>query len=70
VRRVLADDERDAAVRVHVVGAVLRIVFKDEEGRVVPEGRVRDRLDGAAHGQIVIGDEDFGVGPPGRVPAV
>ena len=43
-------------MRVHVVGAVLRIVFEDEEGRVVPVRRVRDRLDGAAHRQIVIGD--------------
>ena len=65
VRRVLADDERDAAMRVHVVGAVLGIVFEDEEGRVVPEGRVRDSIDGAADGQVVVGNGGLGRGSAG-----
>ena len=41
-------------MRIHVVAAVLRIVFENEERRVVPEWRMRNRIDGAAHRQIVI----------------
>ena len=55
-RRILADYQGDAAVCIHVIGAGLRIVFKDEESRVVPERRVGDRFNSAADGEIVVGD--------------
>src|SRR6201999_1449608 len=38
---VFADDERDAAVGFHMIGAGLRIIFEDKKGCVIPEGRVR-----------------------------
>ncbi len=37
-------------MRLYVVGARLRIVFEDKEGRVVPIGRVRNCFHGAADG--------------------
>ena len=43
-------------MRIHVVAAILRIVFENEERRVVPEGRMRDRIDGPAYRQIVVRD--------------
>src|SRR5665213_533873 len=55
MRRVLADDYAQRAVRVDVVGAVLRIVFENEERRIVPIGRVRNRLHSAANREIVVG---------------
>jgi len=35
-RRVLADDECDAAVRVDMVGTILCIILKNEESGIVP----------------------------------
>ncbi len=54
MRRILAHHYADRAVRIHVVRAALRIVFQDEERRVVPERGVRDRLHCPAHRQIVV----------------
>ena len=64
-RGVFADHQGDAAVRVYVIAAVLGIVFKDEEGGRVPEGRVGDGFDRAADGEVVIGDRGFGRGSAG-----
>src|ERR1019366_1089578 len=55
-RRILADDQGDRPMSVNVVGAVLRIVFDDEDGGVVPVGTVGDGVDDAADRQIVVGD--------------
>src|SRR5581483_11623656 len=55
-RRIFADDERDAAVRIDVVGAVLSVVFENQNSGVVPIGAVRNGLDDTAYGEIVIGD--------------
>src|SRR5206468_661906 len=46
--RVLADDESDGAVGVDVVGAVLGVVFDDEDGSVIPVGAVGNGFDDAA----------------------
>lgn len=59
-RRIFADDESNAAMRVHVVGAVLRVVFEDEDRGVVPIGTVRDGVDDAADGKIVVGNGSCG----------
>ena len=40
---------------VHMVGAILRVVFEDEDGGVIPVGAVRDSIHDAAERQIVIG---------------
>src|SRR5258708_7473716 len=45
---------------VDVVAAVLGVVFQDEDGGVVPVGAVRDSVDYAAQGQIVVGDRGLG----------
>ncbi len=70
----LTDHQGIATVRVDIgQHNILRVVLKNKEGGVIPEGRVRNRLDGAAkNGKVVVGHckETFGVGPPGRVPAV
>ncbi len=50
---------------IDVVGAGLGIVFEDEEGGGVPEGRVGDGVDGAAYGKVVVGDGGVGRGPAG-----
>ena len=42
-------------MRVYMIAAILRVVFEDEENRVVPEGRVGDGFDRAPHCKIVIG---------------
>ena len=39
-----------------MVGAVLGVVFDDEDGGVIPIRTVRDGLDDAAYGEVVIGD--------------
>src|SRR5580700_3578262 len=54
-RRVLADDERDRAVRVHMVGTVLRVVFQNENCRVIPVGAVRNGVNHAAEREVVVG---------------
>src|SRR5229473_1552910 len=45
---------------VDVVAAVLGVVFEDEDGGVIPVGAVRDGVDYAAQGQIVVGDRGLG----------
>src|SRR5438093_8104716 len=45
---------------VDVVGAVLGVVFDDEDRSVVPVGAVRDGLDDAAESEIVVGDGSRG----------
>ena len=47
---------------VDVIAAVLGVVFEDEEGGVIPEGGVGDIVDGAAYGEVVVGDRGFGGG--------
>jgi hypothetical protein len=47
-RRILADDEGDGAMSVDMIGAVLRVVFDDEDGSVVPVRAVRDGIDYSA----------------------
>ena len=48
------DDQGGRAVRVNVVGAVLRVVFDDEDGRVLPVGTFRDGFDDATDGVVVL----------------
>src|SRR5690242_9493580 len=60
--RVSADDQSDAAVGVDVVGAVLRVVFEDEDGGVVPVGAVGDGFNDAADGEIIVGEGSGGSG--------
>src|SRR5438552_7304 len=43
-------------MRVDVIGAILSIVFEDENGCVVPVGAVRDRLHDAAQRKIIVSD--------------
>ena len=43
-------------MRIDVIGAVLRVVFDDEDGGVVPVRAVGDGIDHAAERQIVVGD--------------
>ena len=45
---------------VDVVGAVLGVVFDDEEGGLGPEFRVADGLDELAEGEVVIGHQGGG----------
>jgi hypothetical protein len=45
---VRSDDERGAAVRIHMVGAVLHVIFSDDEQRVGGVAAVRDRFDNAS----------------------
>jgi len=56
VRRIPADDKGNRAVGVDVVATVLRVVFEDEDGGVVPVGAVRNGIDDAAERQVVVGD--------------
>ena len=65
MRRVFADHQRHAAMRVHMVPAILRVVFQDEKRGVFPEGRVGDGLDGSANGKVIVGDGGFGSGSAG-----
>ena len=53
---MLADDQRDAAVGVHVISSVLGIVFQNENRSVLPVRAVRNCFDNTAHGEIVIGN--------------
>ena len=41
---------------VHVISAILSVVFENENGGVVPVGTVRDRLRHATDREIVIRD--------------
>ena len=64
-RSVLADDQRDGSMSVDMVGAVLGIVFENEDGSVFPVGAVRDSIDQAADGEIVIGHRGLWSGHAG-----
>ena len=63
-RRILADDENDAAMGIDVVGSVLGVVFEDENGGIVPIGAVGDGVDDSADGEIVVGNGSGGAGLP------
>src|SRR5208282_982746 len=54
-----ADDEGGRAMGVHVVGAVLRVVFEDENGRVVPIGAGGNLLDEKAEGVVIVRDVEL-----------
>ena len=54
--RPRARDQQHRAVRVDVVGAVLRVVLEHEDRGLGPEPAVRDRLDHAAERVVVLGD--------------
>src|SRR5215470_11578738 len=63
---VRAGDEGDRAVGVDVVGAVLRVVFDDEDRRLFPVTlAVRDGFDKASYGQVVFGHVRAGRRRPG-----
>src|SRR6202521_1425276 len=55
-RGVLADDERDAAVRVNMVGTILCIILKNEESGIVPIRAVRNRVNDASDSEVIVGD--------------
>ena len=61
-RRIFADQKRDAAVGIDVVGAVLGVVFEDEDGGVVPVRAMRNGIGDAADGEIIIGNGSGGTG--------
>ncbi len=44
---------------IHVICAILRIIFQNEERRVVPIRRVRHRIYCAPNRQIVIGNRSL-----------
>src|SRR5271167_3029148 len=54
--RILADDQRSRAMRIHMIGSVLRIILNYENGSVVPVRAMRHRINHAANREIVIGD--------------
>src|SRR5215468_9155148 len=43
-----------------MVGPVLRIIFEDEDGRVIPVGAVGDGIDDASYCEIIVGDRSGG----------
>jgi hypothetical protein len=53
-----------------VIGAVLGVVFDDEDGGFGPVGGAGEAVDDNAEGVVVGGDGGLGVGAPGRVPWV
>ena len=53
---VRRNDERDRAVCVHVIRAVLGVVLGHEDCRLAPELALCERLDDATEGQVVVGD--------------
>ncbi len=54
-----ADDEADGAMGVDVVGAVLRVVFDDEDGHLIPKSAAAGGFDDAAKTEIVARDAGF-----------
>ena len=60
--RVRADDQERAAVRVHVVRAILGVVLGHEDRHVLPERAVRKQLDQFPQRQVVVGDVGGAVG--------
>src|SRR5206468_3928710 len=63
--RILADDEGDRTMRIDVVGAILRVIFEDEDGSVIPVRAVRDGVDDTAKRQIIVGYVGGGTGAVG-----
>ena len=53
-------------MRVHVIGAVLSIVFDDEDRRVIPVRTVRDRLYHSPDGEVVVRHGSGGARLSGR----
>ena len=53
-RGILADYERDRSMGVDMIAAVLRVVFQNEDGGVLPIRAVGDGVDDAAQRQIVV----------------
>src|ERR1035437_4492086 len=51
---MLADHQRDAAVRVDVIGAILCVILEDEDGRVSPIGAAGYRFHHAPHSEIIV----------------
>ena len=49
-----AGHQQHAAVRVHVVHAVLRVVFSDKQRRILPDRRAGKELDDTAQGEVVV----------------
>src|SRR5205085_8678729 len=56
---VCADEERDGAMTVNVVRAVLRVVFDYEDSGVFPVRTVRDGLDDEAERVVIVGDVEL-----------
>src|SRR5262249_56734952 len=54
--RVWTDDQSDGAMTVYMIEAVLRIVLRHENRRLLPVPALRDRFNDAAEGEIVVGD--------------
>ena len=52
--RVRADDKRNGAMRIHVIGTVLRVVLDDEDRCFSPELRMGQRFDEHPERQIVV----------------
>src|SRR5262249_42787979 len=55
-RGVLADDEGDAAVGIDMIVSILRIVFEDHDGGIVPVWTVGDGLHNASESKIIVRD--------------
>src|SRR5439155_12125788 len=63
--RVRAGHEAEGTVPVYVVEAVLGVVLDGEDARRGPEAAVRDPLDDAPEGEVVVGDHGGGLGVAG-----
>src|SRR5580704_18556921 len=53
---VRADDESGRTMGVHVVGAILRVVLEDKEGRLLPIGAGRNFLDEKPESVVIVCD--------------
>jgi hypothetical protein len=62
VRRIFTDYQGGGSMGIDVIGAILRVIFENEDGGVVPVGTVGNGIDHPA--------EACGVGLLGRVPPV
>lgn len=56
-RRIFADHQRRGTVGIHVVGAILGVIFNNEDDRIIPVGATRQSLDCTAQGKVVVGHE-------------
>src|ERR1700686_435989 len=61
-RRILADNQGDAAVGVDVVGAVLGVIFENEESSIVPIGAVGYGVHDAPDSQVIVSNGGGGLG--------